>query len=194
MRSSAGSGRQLRPDTRVRTRRSAPGCRRRSGHGGFGRQAAWQRRTLCLRRRRCRGGIWRSPIESRSRSGVFKDMECARSPAGWRGRRRRSRGSCAAMPPHGPAAWSTERRRPSVACGSRRAPTQAGEARDQYCAATVRAGAVVRRDHRAKRRYGPEARGDVDGTPARAAAAAAVGSGMESRADCSAHPARLPRR
>ena len=34
----------------------------------------------------------------------------------------------------------------------------------------------------------------VEGTPARAAAAAAVGSGMESRADCSAPPARLPRR
>jgi hypothetical protein len=122
VRSSAGSGWQLRPDTRVRTRRSAPGCRRRSGHGGFGRQAAWQRRTLCLRLRRCRGGIWCSPIGSRSRSGAPKAMECARSRGGWRGRHRRSRGSCAATPPHGPAAWSTERRRPS---GMRIAPRAA---------------------------------------------------------------------
>src|SRR6266436_5171965 len=70
-----------------------------------------------------------------------------------------------------------------VACRSRRAPTQAGEARDQDRTATVRAGAVGRRDHRPKRGSGPEARGDVEGTSARAAAAAAVGSGVEPRAD-----------
>ena len=193
MRSNAGSGRQLRPDTRVRTRRSAPGCRQQSGHGGFGRQAAWQRRTLCLRLRRCLGGICRSPSGSRSRSRVFKGMECARSPPA-------GAGAVDDLAGAAPQRRHTVRRLgvPSddgpVACGSRRAPTQAGEARDQYRAATVRAGAVGRRDHRAKRRYGPEACSDVEGTPARAAAAAAVGSGMESRADCSAPPARLPRR
>src|SRR5207245_1481194 len=91
MRSNAGSGRQLRPDTRVRTRRSAPGCRQQSGHGGFGRQAAWQRRTLCLRLRRCLGGICRSPSGSRSRSRVFRGMECARSADGRRQPRRWAR-------------------------------------------------------------------------------------------------------
>ena len=141
MRSGAGSGRRLRPDARVRTRRSAPGCRRRSGHGGFGRQAAWPRHTSGRRRRRRRGGIWRSPTGSRSRSGAPRGMECARSPAGWPGRRRRSRGSCAATPPRAPAASSTGGRRRS---GMRIAP-RAGRSRRSSrsmlrCGGTCRSG------------------------------------------------------
>src|SRR5262245_10599125 len=113
MRSSAGSGWRSRRDARARTRRSTLACHRRLGHGGFGRQAAWQRRTLGLRPRRGRGDIWHSPTESRSRSGTPRDMACARSPDGWPGHRRRSRGSCAATPPRALAASNTARRRRS---------------------------------------------------------------------------------
>jgi hypothetical protein len=56
----------------VRTRRLAPGCRRRSGYGGFGRRAAWHRRTSYRWRRCRRGGIWRSRTGSRSRFGVAR--------------------------------------------------------------------------------------------------------------------------
>src|SRR5438445_56914 len=58
MRSSAGSGWRLRRDARARTRRPTPGCRRRLGHGGFGRRAAWQRRTSGRRHGRRQHRRW----------------------------------------------------------------------------------------------------------------------------------------
>lgn len=54
-----------------------------------------------------------SPSARRSRSCVPKAQGCGRSPAGWVGRRRRSRVSCAATPRRGRIAWSIGRRRRS---------------------------------------------------------------------------------
>jgi hypothetical protein len=193
VRSGAGSGRRLRPDARVRTRRLPPGCCRRSGYGGFGRLGAWHRGTSSRRRHRRRGGIWRSPTGSRSRSGAPRGMGCARSRSGWLGRRRRFRGS-APQRRHARRRFRVPSDDGAVACGSRRASAEAGEAGGQCHATAVRAGAVGRRGRRAKRREGPQACGAVEGAPARAAAASAVGPGVESRANRPAPPARLPRR
>src|SRR4029450_2083299 len=79
-----------------------------------------------------------------------------------------------------------------VACRSRRAPAETGQARNQYRAAAVRAGAVDRRDHDARRRQRPKPSGEGEGTPARTAAAAAVGPRREAGGGCSAPPGRPP--
>ena len=81
----------------------------------------------------------------------------------------------------------------AVACGARRAPTEAGEVGRQHPAAALRPGAVGRRGHRAQRHHDPEAGRAVDGAPARPAPAPAMGPGVEPRADRSPPRRRLPR-
>ena len=93
-----------RREDRVRFWRRSPGADER-GRGGSGRRVAgrWRRGGSgrlagCRRSRwpRCRGATCRSLSGRRSRCCAPKRQGCARSPAGWVARRRRSRGSCAA--------------------------------------------------------------------------------------------------
>ena len=108
-----GSGQQSRQAWQARMLRSRPGCRRLSEQDGSGRQEACHQRCLDSRQSRSPGDTSRWLNARRSRSFACRAMPCRRSLAGSAGRRRRSRGSCAATPPHEVAVWSIVRRRHS---------------------------------------------------------------------------------
>ena len=131
-----------------------------AGVSGRGRQSAGSGRVAACRRSRLdprrRGGTCRSPSARRSRCCAPQGSGCGRSPGGSAGRRRRSRGSCAATPPRAAARSTIGRRsrsgRPSWR--ARRPKTAKLAAND--AAARVRAGPARRHGRRA------------DGTPVRA--------------------------
>ena len=93
---------------------------------------------------------------------------CARSPAGWAGRRRRSRGSCAATPRPAAVGWSTGPRTrsgtPTGAPSARRPPSSPATTRLREYVQDRLAGTITAPDGTAV----PRARGALDRAPARA--------------------------
>jgi hypothetical protein len=82
----------------------------------------------------------------------------------------------------------------AVARRAGRAASEAGEAGGQRGAAALRAGPAGRRGRRPGRSRGPRAGRALEGPAARAAAASAMGQGVEPGADRSSPAARLSRR
>ena len=199
VRTGAASGRRSRRVSRARTRRSAWACRRRSGPVGPERRAACHRRRWRGRRSRPRGGTCRSRSARRSRCGVRGGMGCGRLPDGWGERRRRSRAVGRTASDRRNAAtrgggleyrattaqWHAERaaRRPKPA------KLATNPALRRYVQERL-AGAVVAPDGG----RGLWAGGALEGPPARAAEAPALGACLEPAADLEAAAARLPRR
>ncbi len=125
-----------------RPRRVERGCGGRGGRVAAGWRRGGSARLAGCRRSswpRCRGGTCRSLSARRSRSCARRSWVCARSPAGWAARPRRSRGSCAATRRRAATRWSTGRRRrngmPSGARAARRWPSSP---RTSGCATTCR--------------------------------------------------------
>ena len=83
------------------------------GQGGFGRRAACHHRRLCHHRSRCLCDTCRLPSGRSLQSSMPRVLGCGRSPGTWGGRDRRSRESCAAMPPRVVASWIIGPRRRS---------------------------------------------------------------------------------
>ena len=174
--------------------RSRPACRRLSEQDGSGRQGACHQRCLGSRQSRSPGDTSRWLNGRRSRSFTCRAIPCRRSLVGSAGRRRRSRGSCAATPPHEVAVWSIVRRRHS------------GTSSDPLVARSFRSSCATRRYTHLfggttggrRRRSG---RGSCSGpgrvlerTTAWATAGPAMGQGMEPGADRSPLADRLPGR
>jgi len=174
---------------RVRMRLLQPGCRRRSGQGGFVRLAGCrQSRWL-----RCRSGICRLPSGKRSRSSTPSASGCGRSLAGWVDPRRRSRGSCAATRPLAATRSCIGQRRRSGmrsdAPAARRSPSLP---RTKRCVSTCRTALPARsRGPAAPQCRAMRCAGSVVATVA--VKTGALGEIVESRADREPAPDRLPR-
>jgi len=177
----------------VRTLRLRPVCRRLSEQDGSGRQAACHQRCLDDRRSRSPGDICRLRNGRSLRSYVCRARECGRSPGRWGGQRRRSRGSCDAMPRRA-AGPGLSGNHSAVACGpGRSAPKPAKLAINAALRAYVQdrlAGVVV--TPRGAAVPGPA--GVLERSPTRTSAGSAVGLGVEPGADCPSLTARLPAR
>jgi hypothetical protein len=103
--SGSGSGRRLPAVRRVRPRVSKLACRRPWDLGGSANVAACHRQTSSPRR----AATCPLPSARRSRSAARLGTACARSPAAWVGRRRRSRGNCGETRRQGVGRWFIER-------------------------------------------------------------------------------------
>ena len=174
----------------VRTPRLRPACRRLSEQDGSERQAACHQRYLDDRRSRSPGDICRLRNARSLRSYVRRAQECGRSPGRWSGRRRRSRGSCGAMPRRAAGAWTiVQPQRSGMPTG--RSGAETSEAGGQPGAAHVCAGSVGRRGRHAKGHCNCRAFGILERSSTRTSAGSAMGIGMESGADYSSPTARL---
>jgi len=140
------SGPPLRRAWQVRTLRLRPVCRRLSNkmvpEGRRHAPAMFRRSAKPL------SGRYLSLANGRACDPTCAGRGCGRSPGRWGGQRRRSRGSCDAMPRRAAGPGLSGNQAP-VACGPGRSAPKACEAGDQRGAASVCAGSISRRGRNA---------------------------------------------
>ena len=189
-----GSGQRLRQACRVRTRRSAPVCRRRSEPDGSGRQAACHHRCLGGRRSRSPGGICRLRSARRSRSSRA-GLRRAGGRASARAGGVDDLAGAAAQRRHAQRRSGVSRDDRAVARRAGGPPAKAGEACAQRGVAEpmCRTGwpALVVAPSGARCSWAGRV---VEGPSAWTAAGPAMGDGLEPGADRPAPAARLPGR